>query len=683
MVRKKVCFIIAGLMLIATATFPNRTYYLDSEKGNDNNYGTSETQAWKSFSKINRTLFKPGDCILLKRNLMFEGSLHPNGSGNRDSLLRISAYGVGRRPVINAEGHEFAIKLIDANYWEISDIETTGGEKAGIFIGCTKNNLVLDHIAVNNCYVHHIGDTAKPDWAYSTTTGGIIVVNGTFDEEGKPVFFNSVINDVRIHDCMVRYNLRWTCISISSGKLNDTRGNANIISNCIAEFSAADGIRMNGVQNSRIEFCTMFRNGAWPKSEGDNLGGLGAWFFDALNCTIQYCEASYVGANETDGGAFDIDYLQKNSTVQYCYGHHCAGYGVSVFGADPQFPTENSVIRYNVFAHNGQDTSFAFQGDFFVFTWNGGLLDGVNIHNNISCWNPASTGPVLNFNADFTGNRSNSFTGNRIFSKQSWLVFCKNDSLRSDSNSFRLLNTNTVEPEKPVWDLRKQKYSSLNDWQKASRQDVHSSYGETGYKDFGFIGGETVRQKVDPKVILNLDKMESGLVLVTYMGPYNSSWNNGVDTVLAQLAYIRSMKRQYEERRLKVFVILESSPENNLISDEVANFINDHELTGIVINNDNSMKPAKNPGPDIYPSTILISEDGYLIRKWQSIVLPAQLAFAIESEIDKHSSFTNHPSQDQLPSWPWKNLRRHEHYLTRSVACRMSFSRSVYVQPGG
>ena len=89
-----------------------------------------------------------------------------------------------------------------------------------------------------------------------------------------------------------------------------------------------------------------------------NLGGLGAWFWDAENCTIQYCEASHVQAATTDGGAFDIDYRQTNSTVQYCYGHDCSGYGVSVFGGDSTSPTVNSVVRYNVFANNGRDPKF-------------------------------------------------------------------------------------------------------------------------------------------------------------------------------------------------------------------------------------------------------------------------------------------------------------------------------------
>lgn len=627
MVLKKIYMFITGLTLFTSSIFPNRTYYLDSDRGNDNNPGTSVDNAWKSLQKVNHTTFKPGDCILLKRNLRYEGSIYLNGSANKESVIRISAYGAGRRPVINAEGHEFAIKLMDADHCEISDIETTGGEKAGIFIGCEKNDLVMEHILVSNCYVHHIGDTTKPDWDYSTTTGGIIVVNGTFDAAGKPVYYNSVFNNVIIHDCMVRFNKRWTCISISSGKLNGIRGNANYIKNCIAEFSVADGIRMNGVQNSKIEFCTMHKNGAWPKAEGDNLGGLGAWFFDAENCTIQYCEASYVGANETDGGAFDIDYLQKNSTVQYCYGHHCAGYGVSVFGADPAFPTENSVVRHNVFSNNGMDTTFAFQGDFFVYTWNGGLLNGVNIHDNISFWNPASAAPALNFNSDFTGNLSNSFTGNTIHSSQPLLVSYKNDSLRSDSNSFRFSNSTMSEGHaKPVWEFRKQKYNSLEDWQKAAGQDLHSCFSETGTADFDFIGGKTIPKKI------NLDGLKGSIILLIYMGVYNDDWKNGSDTLLAQLAYIRSMKRQYEGSGLKVFIILdEMSKTDNDIRNELVNFMDDHELNDMVLNDDQKIIFAGMLEKITFPATFLISGDSYVIRKWQNIVFPAQLGFAIES----------------------------------------------------
>ncbi len=198
----------------------NISYYIDNINGKDNNNGRSGKTAWRSLSKLNIIVFQPGDHIYLKRGQIFNGWLHLKGSGKNGSPIKLSAFGMGRRPVINAAGLESAIKILDADHWEIVDIETTGGDKAGIFIGCTKDSLELNHFRIINCYVHDIGDTAKLRWDFSKYTGGIIVVNETLDKEGRPVSFYSTFNDVVIDGCTVRYNYRWTCISISSGKIN-------------------------------------------------------------------------------------------------------------------------------------------------------------------------------------------------------------------------------------------------------------------------------------------------------------------------------------------------------------------------------------------------------------------------------------------------------------------------------
>ncbi len=457
------------LHFFATAFGAGQSYYLDNMNGDDANDGRTTKTAWRSLDKLNNMKFEPDDHLYLKRDQSFEGLLFLKGSGKAGHSIKLSSYGFGKRPVIVAGKNDFAIKLLDSGYWEIEDVETSGGRLAGIFIGCTTHDLVMQHLRINNCYVHDIGDTTKLSWDYSKSTGGIIIVNGTFDARGNPVDFNSSFNDVVIEDCIVRYNHNWTCISVSSGKVQGKSGAANYIRNSTAAYSAADGIRMNGVRKSFIEYCVMYRNGAWPNFPGRNLGGLGAWFFDAEDCTIQFCEASHVQAATTDGGAFDIDYWQKNSTVQYCYGHDCSGYGVSVFGADASFPTLNSTVRYNVFSNNGRDSAFAFQGDFFVFTWNGGLLNGVKIHDNVSYWNPASNAPALKYDADFAGKLPIIFKNNSIYSKHEWLVSLNNNLIKCDSNHYWTTNG------KPLWSFM-QENCSLSEWQKNSGQDMHSRF---------------------------------------------------------------------------------------------------------------------------------------------------------------------------------------------------------------
>jgi hypothetical protein len=554
------------------------------------------------------------------------------------SPITLGSYGTGKRPLINSENNPYAIRILNAGNWVISDLETSGGSLAGIFIGCTKDSLVMEELRIINCYVHHIGDTTKFDWDYSKSTGGIIVVNGTFDDKGIPVFYNSVFNNVNIENCTVEYNHRWTCISISSGKIDGSAGNHNHIRNCTVAWSSADGIRMNGVKNSFIEYCVLYKNGAWPDPRGRNLGGLGAWFFDAVNCTIQYCEAGWAGANTSDGGAFDIDYWQKNSTVQYSYGHHCAGYGVSVFGADATYPTENSVVRYNIFSSNGRDSSFAFQGDFFVFTWNGGLLNGVNIHDNISFWDPAVPAPSLKFDADFIGDNPNTFTRNTIISNQSLLVSCKNDSLQCDSNVFRKKGQGTrdeVQVKPPVCLHSNSNYREVPDWYRADLDGIPViTHKRASFLKEGDHIDIFLAEKITGKKILTGD-LTGGLILISFTSAYDQLKSEKFDANAIQFNFLDGMLRQYGDLGLRILMINEVEATGSRRNKEKwLNYVWDHQSDKITwIHDDSKGTLAGKFGVSQVPSTFLLSSDGKILKSWNQLALPAQTAVAIENTI--------------------------------------------------
>lgn len=633
-------------MVVIIFTQAQQIYYVDNVNGNDNNSGLNKDAAWKTIDKINETDFLPGDQILLKRGQNFSGQLSFNNSGKPSQVIKLGAYGLGNRPVIHAGKNDYAILLLDVGYWEISEIETSGGDKAGIFVGCTRDNLELNHIKIRDCYVHDIGDSTKFDWDLSTSTGGIIVENGFFNQNGKHEFLpKTFFNYVSIENCVVRYNWRWTCLSITSGYEVGRRGDSNFICNCIAEYSVADGIRMNGVQNSRIEYCYMYKNGAWPKEEGRNLGGLGAWFFNASNCTIQYCEAGYVGANSTDGGAFDIDYLQENSIIQYSYGHHCAGYGVSVFGADPIWPTVNSTIRYNVLANNGRDTKFLYEGDFFIFTWSGGMLNGVNIHDNLSIWNPSGPTAAIQYNAQFTGKLPNTFTNNTIISSIPQIGNFRNDSLKSDYNLFWTHSPETSRDS--LWTMNEKKYASLEEWQADTQLDKNSKFKETSIEipkwyqieDLGinttknWIGKDLPyfsTKTIDNSKLSN-SMLKGNLVLLTFLNFAEEADKEAGSR--SQLVFLKSMQRQYGIRGLKIIIMDVNRVSKNSFNVFYYNFEKDNPEGFDLVSAKNTRRLAKKIGVDNAPATLLISTDGRIVKQWNKLALPAQLAFAIEKEL--------------------------------------------------
>lgn len=631
----------AAILLICSScgiTVPGKTFYIDAENGKDDNKGTNIQQPWKTLDKINSETFAAGDKVLLKRGQHYSGALHLKGSGKPGQPVKLSAYGSGRRPVIEAGDHETAIRLMDEQYWEISDIETSGGRHAGIFIGITRDHSDINHLRITNCYVHDVGTDSVYDWELNRLTGGIVVANG-YINEGKPDFFsNSAINDVIVDGCTVRYIRQWTCISISSGWNGKKRGDSNFIRNCITEYSVADGIRMNGVSNSVIENSVMYKNGAWPHTPNHNWGGLGAWFFDADNCAIQYCEASFIDNWHNDGGAFDIDYYQTNSIIQDCYGHDCHGYGVSIFGADPSKPTVNSIVRNNVLRNNGRDSGYAYQGDFYVFTWNGGLLDGVQIYDNISIWNPVVNAHAVKLDADFTGTLPNNFRNNIIYSKNPWLVYAKNDVVKMDSNVYWYAGTG-----KPVWMADSINYYSLEEWQKKVRQDLNSHFRNpelTHSLDFSNEYDDSVTVSAGSSSPLSgmiPDSLKGKPLLLSFIDLHGSEDAPGAQATRAQLAFIKSMARQYGADGLKMILIDGSWMNERKLNDtSFNNFILDNELAGVsVIRDDQRNNFLQRFGVNKLPSTFLISPDGIIRKRWDGKVLPAALAFGIESLINK------------------------------------------------
>lgn len=105
-------FPIAGLVLVAFAwqgTCPiargakadaaKRTFYVDSEAGQDSNNGQSPERAWRSLDRVNAMELKPGDTVRFKCGGQWRGSLVP-ANGDEGAPVTYTSFGKGPKPVI-------------------------------------------------------------------------------------------------------------------------------------------------------------------------------------------------------------------------------------------------------------------------------------------------------------------------------------------------------------------------------------------------------------------------------------------------------------------------------------------------------------------------------------------------------------------------------------------------------
>ena len=75
-----------------------RTFHVDSNSGNDAEYGLSPGTAWRSLAKVQATKLHPGDSIKFKRGSQFSGTLTITNSGAADAYIVLTDYGDAQDP---------------------------------------------------------------------------------------------------------------------------------------------------------------------------------------------------------------------------------------------------------------------------------------------------------------------------------------------------------------------------------------------------------------------------------------------------------------------------------------------------------------------------------------------------------------------------------------------------------
>ena len=133
------------------------TYYV-SNTGNDNNSGTSPSQAWASINKVNSWDYEEGDVVLFNRGDIFRGTITARNN------MSYGAYGTGDKPAIygareNAAGLEWTKK--SGNIWmtysyvfnDIGNIVFNHGEAVG--------RKQLQNTLTSNYQFYHEKDTGR------------------------------------------------------------------------------------------------------------------------------------------------------------------------------------------------------------------------------------------------------------------------------------------------------------------------------------------------------------------------------------------------------------------------------------------------------------------------------------------------------------------------------------------
>ncbi|MCC5929925.1 MAG: right-handed parallel beta-helix repeat-containing protein [Cyclobacteriaceae bacterium] len=313
------------------------TYYIDAINGNDNYGGLSSESAWQSFQNLRNIHLLSGDQILLRGNVIIQGSLALDSvMGTHELPFRISSYGGGRATIESGEAH--GIYISNSRYVDISNIKVSGaGRKAGnMGSGIELYNVFdasIDRVQAYGYLWNGVsvkgGGRIRLTHIHAHNNGfsGILVGPDDYNRiSQKPV------RDIYIGYCLAENNPGCPAV------LDNHSGN---------------GILIGGVTKGLIEYSEA-RNNGWDMPRYGN-GPVGIWAYESDSLVIQYC---YSHRNKTsalgkDGGGFDFDGGITNSVMQYNLSAFNEGAGYGMYQYQNASLWNNNIIRFNISYHDG------------------------------------------------------------------------------------------------------------------------------------------------------------------------------------------------------------------------------------------------------------------------------------------------------------------------------------------
>jgi hypothetical protein len=385
--RLMLLFLFAATALPGRAEVPPKVWRVDcgAEPANASVAGYT----LHSLAEANAKSLQPDDQLLFRRGTICHGFLSPQGSGSVGHPIRISAYGSGPRPRIEASGSsDSAVQLRDQQWIEIDSLDVSGSRLYGVHVVATHG--VCHHLALRDLTVH---DVRSPAEKVKTKESGLVVVHSTTT--------GAAFDDVTIDGILAFGTTQWAGILVS-GTAGSAPTSHVVIRNSMVHDVQGDGIVLFRLADGVIENSVAWHTGM---QETESIGTPnGIWTWACTRCTVQNNEAFLTDSPGVDGGAFDIDFWNDENSVLNNYGHDTQGYCVSVFGAYSP-ATTGSVIRGNLCVSNGLSPRLAKrQGAIFFATWDGGSIRGVRVEQNTVYFDPPGPNSAIqalpNLNAE-------------------------------------------------------------------------------------------------------------------------------------------------------------------------------------------------------------------------------------------------------------------------------------------
>jgi Secretion system C-terminal sorting domain len=452
--------LIAFLLLVFSTRGFGTTYYVSST-GEDSNPGTSIASAWATISKVNSSIFLPGDTLYFEGGQTFNGNifLPATDANDPNNLFVISTYGTGRA-TINA-GSSYGFYALNTQGFSISNLifdgnSTSTNTNAGFIIfSDLSGDAKLSNISISNIEIKNFGKEGVKIYTTVNLTG----------------FQNLSLSNLSVHDVMNNGILIFGFLTqslVGWQHKNVSVSNCevyNVPGSVVPANYEGSGIVLEGVDGGIIQNCVAHDNGQNNTFCG---GPAGIWSLESNNVTIEYCESyrNHSGSG-CDGAGFDLDGGVTNSILQYNYSHDNDGAGYLLGQYANARPWSNNTMRYNI----SQNDGITNEGSIGVFKGPGTTMSGANIYNNTIYISPQAANPsesAVYFSNWITGINNVAFYNN-IFYTTGGLPFV---NIPAGYSAF--FGGNIYWPSGNAFSILYQgnNYSSLDSWRTATGNEI-------------------------------------------------------------------------------------------------------------------------------------------------------------------------------------------------------------------
>ncbi|RII95421.1 carbohydrate-binding protein [Clavibacter michiganensis] len=387
--------LLGALLLPAVAAAPasaaNTSFFIDCSASSTGS--GSQTSPWNSLAPVNQSTFGPGDQILFKAGTTCIGQVAAKGSGVSGNPIRMSSYGSGAKPIIDAAGATGAVILLrNVQQWEVSNLElrnaaTAPAYRAGLLADNASGG-VLRHIVVTGMTIRNISGYSGGWYATNAGVGiqtshtstistydDIVVADNTFDRVDRIAVAVTPDRDGEGTGLTTNVKIQRNFIRYSGGDdILVVKGDGALIEGNDAAFGGTKSI-----------------NACPPGGQYCNGASASIWMAGS-NGTLVQGNSSVCNVNEADGQGYDVDWGNTNTTIQYNYSRNNRGGFILIMPPFniPGEPTasiasSNTVVRYNVSEDDADTTGCPVQprynGPRDVIHFAGGIPNNGNSSN--------------------------------------------------------------------------------------------------------------------------------------------------------------------------------------------------------------------------------------------------------------------------------------------------------------